>query len=110
MVLLFLGVLLKKSKEKEWNQNLLHAYHSLFNTKTKLILDSVGRKFRHWSSQTVEAMAGYSASDKECATADCFFHFHETRETLKNMQKPATDLLVVLQVLNAFNCNEEEEG
>ena len=59
----------------------------------------------------VEAKAQYSALVEERAIVVCFLDFHETRESLRKMQKPMTDLRELGQVAqsayeNAFNCKE----
>ena len=48
-------------------------------------------------SQTVKAMALYSASAKDLETIDCFLDFHEINESPKNTQNPVVDLLVSTQ-------------
>ena len=58
------------------------------------------------------AMALYSASADDLETVDCFFYFHETRESPMNIQYLVTDLLVYgheaqSKSVKPFTCNFE---
>ena len=54
------------------------------------------RKYKiHTISHVAKAMDLYLASAEDLETIDCFFDFHDTKESPMKMLYPVTDLLVL---------------